>query len=618
MSTVRGYPEGVPAFDTDALWERMRDYFEKWALFETIKPRHRRYTCTHCGYVWEHDAKALRDIDTPYDLYWDRVNDNDKISCPKCNRILYVKNRKRFMPPNASKAVAVFVPVTRDDVWVRCFFFEKDYSKSDTTVWMREDEIYRLQPGKAEMWGKYNGYTMSEHFDRRTRIIEPFSYNHGAWCEKYTYKTDWIERDGIRDLSDTFLRYSAWDIYARQFPYDTPLMKYLAAYARHPQMEVLCKVGLFDAVHELVERGAENKRVMDWDAKTPWGMHRLTKPEYKVWLSPGYHADLQVLKLYKRIRGKSERDFETAKLLLETVDGLKEAEHLIVIARKASRTPQEVVRYFERIAEENNATACRWGYVTVTRIYNQWCDWRRMLEREGADLAKINPFPRDLKAEHDAAVRRAEKRRAKQDMETKRKLIEAQEIKYKDVTEIYAKIRDKYTYDNGVYAIVVPENASAVIEEGIRLHHCAGTSDRYFERVRRRETFVLFLRKVSNVNKSWYTLEVEPGGTIRQKRTKNDEQLPDLQAAEPFLREWQEVIAKRMTGEDIAAAMAAKRLRIAEMEELARTGTTVKFGSLRGKKLYDVLSADLMEQVYSAKTGGEIMTEANEREEKQA
>ena len=112
------------------------------------------------------------------------------------------------------------------------------------------------------------------------------------------------------------------------------------------------------------------------------------------------------------------------------------------------------------------------------------------------------------------------------------------------------------------------------------------------------------------------TLEVEPGGTIRQKRTMYDEQNADLQAAEPFLREWQEVIAKRMTGEDIAAAMEARRLRITEMEELARTGTTVKFGSLRGKRLYDVLSADLMEQVYTAKTGGDITTEVNEREEK--
>lgn len=610
---IRGYPEGVPAFDVDAFVEEKRDFFEKWMLFETIKPKCRKYTCTHCGYTFEHDAKAFRDIDTPHDLYWDCVTVNDRVCCPKCNRVAYVKNRKTFTPPYAQRAFAIFIPAAEDDVWVRCIMLYKDYKKSDTKVFVKETELYHIQPGKSEMWGLYDGWGLGERFERRTRIIEPFSYNHGAWCEKYTYTAEWIEQDGRRDIGDTFLRYCAWDEYAARFTYTMPLLKYLSTYARYPQIEVLCKVGVWGAVNELVELGKENKRVMDWTAKTPWAMHRLTKPEYKVWTSGAYHCDLQILKLYKRIRGKSERDFETAKLLLGAVGGLGDAERMIVLARRASRSPREIVRYFEKIKDENNEKACRWGLVTTHQVYQQWRDFMDMLHELKED-DKANPFPRDLKAEHDAVLKRLQDAQAKRDLETKRKMIEAQEAKYRDVTEIYHKIADKYAYQNDTYAVVVPENASAVIEEGIRLHHCAGTSDRYFERIRRRETFVLFLRKTADIKKSWYTLEVEPGGTIRQKRTMYDEQNEDLKAAEPFLREWQEVIAKRMTGEDIAAAMEARRMRITEMEELARTGTTVKFGSLRGKRLYDVLSADLMEQVYAAKTSGD--TAEVEREEK--
>ncbi len=612
---IRGYPEGVPAFDVDAFIEEKRDFFEKWMLFETIKPKCRKYTCTHCGYTFEHDAKAFRDIDTPHDLYWDRVSVNDRVCCPKCNRVAYVKNRKTFTPPFAQRAFAIFIPTAEDDVWVRCLMLYKDYKKSDTKIFTKETELYHLQPGKSEMWGLYDGWGLGERFEHRSRIVEPFSCNHGFWSEKYTYTAEWIEQDGRHGIGDTFLRYCAWDIYAARFPYTMPLLKYLCAYARYPQIEVLCKVGVFDAVFDLVEGGRKNKRVMDWTAKTPWAMHRLTKPEYRVWTSGAYHCDLQTLKMYKRIKGKCERDFETAKDLLQIAQSWTDAVELIKLGASASRTPREVVRYFERIKEDNNERACHWGYVTEHTVYSQWRDWRRMLEQEGSLNKNTNPFPRDLKAEHDAVLKRLQDAQAKRDLETKRKMIEAQEAKYRDVTEIYHKIADKYAYQNDTYAVVVPENASAVIEEGIRLHHCAGTSDRYFERIRRRETFVLFLRKTADIKKSWYTLEVEPGGTIRQKRTMYDEQNEDLKAAEPFLREWQEVIAKRMTGEDIAAAMAARRMRITEMEELARTGTTVKFGSLRGKKLYDVLSADLMEQVYAAKTGGEI-TEEVEREEK--
>ena len=611
---IRGYPEGVPAFDLHAFVDGKRDFFDKWMLFETIKPKYRRYTCTHCGYTFEHDAKAFRDIDTPHDLYWDRVMVNDRVCCPECNRVAYVKNRKTFTPPFAQRAFAIFIPAAEDDVWVRCIMLYKDYTKSDTKVFTKETEIYRLQPGKSEMWGLYDGWGLGERFERMTRITEPFSYNHGFWSEKYTYTAEWIERDGRRDIGDTFLRYCAWDKYAARFPYTMPLLKYLCAYARFRQIEVLCKVGVFDAVHDLVENSKENKRVMDWSAKTPWAMHRLTKPEYKVWTSGAYHCDLMTLKMYKRIKGKCERDFETAKDLLEITHNWTDAVELIKLGASASRTPREVVRYFERIKADNNERACRWGYVTEHIVYNQWRDWRRMLKQEGSLNENTNPFPRDLKAEHDAVLERIEEARVKRDLETQRKMNEALEAKYRDVTEIYHKIADKYAYQNDTYAVVVPENASAVVKEGIRLHHCAGTSDRYFERIRRRETFVLFLRKTADIKKSWYTLEVEPGGTIRQKRTLHDEQNADLQAAEPFLREWQAVIAKRMTGEDIAAAMEARRLRIAEMEELARTGTTIKYGSMRERRLYDVLSVDLMEQVYTAKTGGD--TAENEREEK--
>ena len=611
---IRGYPEGVPAFDVDEFIEEKRDFFEKWMLFDTIKPRHRRYTCTRCGYSFEHDAKAFRDIDTPYDLYWDRVGVNDRVCCPKCNRVAYVKNKKTFTPPYAQRAFAIFIPAAEDDVWVRCIILYKDYKKSDTKVFVEETEIYHLQPGKAEMWQRYNGWVLEDRFEHRSRIVEPFSYYKGLFCGKYTYTAEWIERDGRRDIGDTFLRYCAWDKYAARFPYTMPLLKYLCAYARFPQIEVLCKVGVFDAVNELVEYGKENKRTMDWDAKTPWEMHRLTKPEYKVWTSGAYHCDLWTLKMYKRIKGKCEHDFETAKDLLQIAQSWTDAVELVKLGASASRSPREVVRYFERIKEENNERACHWGYVTEHIVYNQWRDWRRMLKQEGSLGKNTNPFPRDLKAEHDAVLKRIEEARVKRDLETQRKMNEALEAKYRDVTEIYHKIADKYAYQNDTYAVVVPENASAVVEEGIRLHHCAGTSDRYFERIRRRETFVLFLRKTADIKKSWYTLEVEPGGTIRQKRTLNDEQNADLKEAEPFLREWQEVIAKRMTGEDIAEAMEARRLRIAEMEELARTGTKIKYGSMRERRLYDVLSADLMEQVYAAKTSGD--TAEVEREEK--
>ena len=58
--------------------------------------------------------------------------------------------------------------------------------------------------------------------------------------------------------------------------------------------------------------------------------------------------------------------------------------------------------------------------------------------------------------------------------------------------------------------------------EGKLLNHCVGGQVRYWDRIQRHEAYILFLRKASAPDMPYYTLEVEPDGTVRQKRTKFD------------------------------------------------------------------------------------------------
>ena len=68
-----------------------------------------------------------------------------------------------------------------------------------------------------------------------------------------------------------------------------------------------------------------------------------------------------------------------------------------------------------------------------------------------------------------------------------------------------------------VYSIVVPSGVRDIMREGDALSHCVGKSDRYWERIEQQEAYILFLRKTAEIDKPYYTLEVEPNGTIRQK-----------------------------------------------------------------------------------------------------
>lgn len=110
------------------------------------------------------------------------------------------------------------------------------------------------------------------------------------------------------------------------------------------------------------------------------------------------------------------------------------------------------------------------------------------------------------------------------------------------------------------------------------MHHCAGATDRYFDRIMQNETYICFLRKASDPKIPYYTIEVEPGGTIRQHRGMYDEE-PDIKEIKPFLREWQKEIKKRMSKKDQELAAVSKEKRTANIEELkAKNNTRVLNG----------------------------------------
>ena len=131
------------------------------------------------------------------------------------------------------------------------------------------------------------------------------------------------------------------------------------------------------------------------------------------------------------------------------------------------------------------------------------------------------------------------------------------------------EVKDKFEYTGEEYFIKVPDRIVDIVIEGRCLHHCVASSDRYLERMRDNETYICFLRKIAEPNTPYYTIEVEPGGTIRQHRGYLDEE-PEFDKVKPFLQEWQRVIKQRMKKEDHELAKRSRAKREANTEDLIR------------------------------------------------
>ena len=118
---------------------------------------------------------------------------------------------------------------------------------------------------------------------------------------------------------------------------------------------------------------------------------------------------------------------------------------------------------------------------------------------------------------------------------------------------------------------------------------------RYWERIYRRESYLVFLRKKASPDKPFYLIEVEPGGVIRQKRSFDDLQYADLDKAMPFLLEWQHFILDNLSEKDKVLSIKSRVQRERDMEDLRKNKITVKSGYLSGQLLADVLAADLLD-----------------------
>ncbi|MBQ8356212.1 MAG: PcfJ domain-containing protein [Clostridia bacterium] len=600
-----GMPE-IPQY----IYDKIDEGFRKYLFFETIKKGHRRYTCTACHKTFEEGELVLRDVMSAEDFALFRAKHNDYAECPLCGARAMVKNVKVSDVSGfwESNCVAVFMANSHDDVWIRAIYADRGYCYKNAT-----GEIVNYLHGKTKHWESARYHLTPGHYDHwkawssdrplvyETHATEPFTWNHGLYAEKYDYHIAYVQ-----DLKDTFLCYHGMsNFYMANHP-----IRYLCHYAEHPQLEMLSRMKHDFLVYEVVMENRDNTSLLDWSAKKPWDLYRLPKQEYNEWAK--YRYDLDVYKIFKRIKGKGRRDWERAKELDDNFYRLKGVYAFIAKARRLKVEVRELMNYINRVQQNSGGGCWHCPGITLQEAYTLWGDYIALAEKAGM-VGTVSPMPKDLKVEHDRllnvlkAIEERKQRRKwaearKARMTAAQKEGKALERKYGGVRAFYKTVQ-KYAYKGKKYAVVVPTCIGDILYEAKDLNHCiARAPERYFDRIRSGESFLLFVRKAKKPNVPYYTIEVEPGGAVRQKRTYNDTQDHNIGEITAFLAEWQAAIQDKLTEKDKQAAAASREKRIEGLAELRQNKTVVRNGHLQGKLLADVLEADLLEVGFAPET----------------
>lgn len=220
----------------------------------------------------------------------------------------------------------------------------------------------------------------------------------------------------------------------------------------------------------------------------------------------------------------------------------------------------------------------------MNSMLNDWEDYLKMAKRVGMDV--MDPIvykPRNLQQRHDELT----------DYINANELdvtVGEYERDYPEVNKICKLVKAKYEWGNDKFKIIAPDSVKDIVIEGRALHHCVASDDKYYDRMNNRETYILFLRRTEKPDEAFYTIEIEPDGTVRQKRTMYNRQI-DRDDVENFLRKWQKAISKNVTDEDMELAIESRRLRDIEYNKIKEDGKTDK----KAAWIYEQLMGDVME-----------------------
>ena len=194
--------------------------------------------------------------------------------------------------------------------------------------------------------------------------------------------------------------------------------------------------------------------------------------------------------------------------------------------------------------------------------------------------------PRELERRHDEAVIALQEIDTKQRAEELREKFPNMEKVCREITPIYQSLKDEK------YAVLVPQKIEDIIKEGKALHHCVGTQECYFDRISRKTSYIVFLRRQEELEKEFYTMEIEPDGNIVQKSKDYNRMGEEYEEAEPFLKKWKKNVLKKIRNQKKDPTKTQVTLWTAELSAAYKDHVVMKGGKYKGQYLSDLLKAE--------------------------
>ena len=478
---------------------------EKWVRREVVSNAYIIYSnyedravCTRCGRKFK--MKRL-----PY------ASHNTKCTCPNCKAEAKFKaagiGRKKL-----TEQFRILILTHRGKtVYGTLFEIDMDFTAFGVPTlhkWLsalyvfteKEQRYFKHHP--PDYW---NGEYWTEPKDFKLPH-PPTGYNWGRWCK---YERTEIYKENLEAVfTKSCLKY-LWqpEFFEKEYFNAYDYIRYIQQGLKYQSIELLLKAGFRQLVLNRIN--GMTTRAINWKGRNLKQILRLPKRWHKKVREQdmGFRELLFFQKLTEREKAMPWQVIETAMQYDYLQDDI--ANHISFI---------EAAKYMEEVQDTET------GHMSLP----DYRDYLVACEKNGEDMRRKEIlFPNNFGWAHDKAIEKYEQQRD----EHLNELIRKQGEKITGMKEPY--------YADGL--LIRPAASQTELNrESQKLNHCVKT---YGSQMADGECAILFIRKESEPDKPYYTLEISPDREFRQCR--GDHNCSMAEEVKAFVHKWLKSIQKK-------------------------------------------------------------------------
>ncbi len=480
--------EAVGDQEPEGMADWLRYQCEKY-LFYKKKGRYVTCKCAECGDTFTYAWKRSGSYEGQFESIIDNPQAGKIIECPHCKTHVTCKPTGKVSNIEENKFGYAFGKYKETGIVLRYFnFCKKSYPDEGIGTYGAFTEIARIFFHKDEKiqtdFHKHNPYTGNDFWD---------DCNIYGMCSIKIEKGS-IYRPSETELKGTIMEYSAYREYMNA-NWDAHIVGYLRKYYKHPEIEMLMKLGLSD----MVENIGSASEYMDLTKKKIDQILRIRKD--KLELLRKNHGKLST---YRILVAEKEAGLNLTENQIKFItDASISSDKLARIAQCMSveKFINRSYRYAEIDRDANMSMYCSHGANGLYRTASTYADTLNMLFEVGEDTTKYtNLFPKDLRQKHNDLALILNER-------ANEKVCEERNVKFCKIGEQFEDLCKIYAYEKGDLFIRPAYMASEIVKEGQTLHHCVG-GESYLKRHHDGESFILMLRKKESPEEPYVTVEV--------------------------------------------------------------------------------------------------------------